>query len=56
MVDDQEIIAAAMRATGNDPAPRTVFARDRNRLGSVPGFDKPWSHFLALLRDLTQGL
>jgi Ser/Thr protein kinase RdoA (MazF antagonist) len=26
-----------------------VLARDRDRLGSVPGFDRPWPHYLALV-------
>ena len=28
-----------------------VFARDRNILGKVPGFDRPWLHYLQLAAD-----
>ena len=28
-----------------------VLARDRNKLGSVPGFDQPWPHYLQLAED-----
>lgn len=28
-----------------------VYARDRDFLGQVPGFDRPWEHYLDLVRD-----
>lgn len=30
----------------------SVFIRDRNKLGRVPGFDKPWPHYLALIDQI----